>query len=77
MFSIAKAGKEFKSVPTAPLPGDPLIFTNDDVCRLLPFNSTNTWSGPRPLSCAGSMWSVPSATVVELEVKEGATIFKI
>ena len=31
IFSTANAGIAFISVPTAPLPGVPLIFTNEDV----------------------------------------------
>ena len=55
IFSIAKAGIAFKSVPTDPLPGDPLIFTKEEVCLLFPLTNTNTWSGPKPLNCAGSI----------------------
>ena len=50
IFSRAKAGSAFKSVPTAPLPGDPLMFTNEEVCLLFPFTNTKTWSGPKPLN---------------------------
>ncbi len=41
-LSIAKAGIAFKSVPTDPLPGVPLIFTKEEVCLLFPFNKTKT-----------------------------------
>ena len=42
IFSIAKEGIAFKSVPTDPLPGEPLIFTNEEVCLLFPFTKTKT-----------------------------------
>jgi hypothetical protein len=31
---MAKAGIAFKSVPADPLPGDPFMFTNEEVCLL-------------------------------------------
>ena len=42
IFSTAKAGIAFISVPTAPLPGVPLMFTNEEVCLLFPFTKTKT-----------------------------------
>jgi hypothetical protein len=36
IFSIANAGIAFKSVPTDPLPGEPLMLTNEEVCLLFP-----------------------------------------
>ena len=50
IFSSAKAGMAFKSVPTDPLPTVPLLFTNEEVCLLFPFTNTKTWSGPKPLN---------------------------
>ena len=70
---IEKAGIAFISVPTLPLPTVLFTFTNEVLCLLFPFTNTNTWSGPKPLKAAGSMWSVPSDTVCEVDVNEGAT----
>ena len=60
-------------MPTEPRPGEPLILTKEEVCLLFPLSKTKVWSVPRPLNCAGSTWSVPSAVEVGLLVKEGAT----
>ena len=70
---MANEGIAFMSVPTLPLPTVLFTFTRDVLCLLLPLISTKTWSGPNPLKAAGSMWSVPSEMVCEVDVNEGAT----
>ena len=60
------------SVPTLPLPGAVYIYQRR-VMSSLTIDKHQTWSGPNPLKAAGSMWSVPSEMVCEVDVNEGAT----
>ena len=45
--------------------------------RRLPLTSTSTWSGPRPRSVAGRVWSVPSEMVARGKLNEGASAWMI
>lgn len=71
MRSIMAEGMALKSVETEPRPMEPLRLTSALVWRRLPLMSTSVWSGARPRSVAGRMWSVPSVSDGRGKLNEG------
>ena len=63
-----------RSTAAEPRPIEPLTLTSADWWRRLLFTSTSVWSGARPRSVAGRMWSVPSVIDGRGKLSEGATV---
>ena len=66
-------GIALRSTPADPRPIVLLMWMSAVWCRRLPFTSTSTWSGPRPLSVAGRTVSVPSDMVGRGKLNDGAS----
>ena len=71
MLPMAEVGMALKSVETEPRPMEPLRLTSELVWRRLPLISTRVWSGARPRSVAGRMWSVPSVSEGRGKLNDG------